>query len=96
MGERPRQSFLSWTLKVVGLWLNLYVGFVSAPESLGGWLPRPLAYGLPAFVVLLIFAWAAPLKPDGFDTKKIPRWQWLLWAAVFAAFWGWAAPWDVK
>lgn len=89
VGERPKQSFLSWTLKVVGIWLNCYVWFVTMPESLRGLIPEPLAFGLPAFVVTLIFYWGPSL---GRNSRTCPFWQWLLCAAAFAAFWGWMGP----
>lgn len=85
----PRQGFLRWTLKVVGLFLNLYVGLVTVPASLRAHLPAPLAFGLPAFVLLLALCWVVRSKPGG---KASPLWQWLLCAATLAAFWGWTGP----
>ena len=93
VGERPRQSFLPWALKLVGIWLNFYIGFVTVPESLRGLLPEPLAFGLPAFFVTLIFYWVPPLKQS---SKTYTLWQWLLCAVAIAAFWGWAGPHLVK
>jgi hypothetical protein len=93
VGERPKQSFLSWTLKVVGIWLNCYVGFVTVPVSLRGLISEPLAFGLPAFFVTLIFYWITPLKHKN---KALRLWQWLLYAAGVAAFWGWMGPTLVK
>jgi len=86
---RPRQSFLSWTLKIVGLCLNIYIGLVTVPASLRGQLPDPLAFGLPAFALFLIFYWVPPLRTN---RVKCPFWQWLLCAAGFAVIWSWAGP----
>lgn len=86
---KPRQGFLLWTLKVVGIFLNLYVALVSVPQSLRGLLPDWLAFGLPAFLFMLAFYWVPPLMP----VNKLPTlWKWLLWAAGFAAFWAWFGP----
>ena len=82
---RPPQSFVSWALKVVGVILNLYVGLVTLPASLKNSLPTPLAYGLPAFVVFLIFYWVPPLYPI---KRKNALWKWVIGAAAFAALWG--------
>lgn len=88
VGERPKQSFLSWTLKVIGIWLNCYVGLVTVPASLHGILSEPLAYGLPAFLVALAFYWVPPLKAT--HANRAPEfWHWLLGAAAAAVFWGW-------
>ena len=86
VGERPRQSFPSWALKVVGIGLNCYVGLATVPLSLRVLLPGPLAFGLPAFIVALLYYWVPPMKAAG---RTTPLWQWLLWAATFAVFWGW-------
>ena len=88
-GERPKQSFLSWTLRVVGLWLNLYVGLVTVPVSLRGSAPDWLTFGLPAFVMALVYQWAVPLKPN--DTKYTLQ-QRLMYAVWAAAVWAWAGP----
>jgi hypothetical protein len=84
-GERPKQSFVSWTLKVVGIWLNLYVAFVTVPVSLRGLLPEEYAFGLPAFVMTLVYYWVRPAKPS--DTPY-PLWRWVAYAALVAIFWG--------
>ncbi len=88
-GERPKQSFLSWTLRVVGIWLNLYVGLVTVPASLRGSVPDWLAFGLPAFVMTLVYQRALPLKPSD---KTYTLRQQLLYAAWLAAVWAWAGP----
>lgn len=87
---KPRPSFLPWALKVVGIWLNCYIGLVTVPLSLGGLLPAPLAFGLPAFVVVLALYLVLPLRPD--TGKKMPLWQWLLWSLAAAVCWGLLAP----
>lgn len=83
---RPPRSFLSYALKMAGILINLYVGLVALPESLRKSLPAPLAYGLPAFIVFLIFYWAPPIYPIG---KKITFWKWLMISAAAAAWWAW-------
>jgi hypothetical protein len=87
---KPRQSFLSWTLRVIGIFLNFFVALVTVPQSLRGLLPDSLAFGLPAFVIMLIFHWVPPL----IESKKPPPplWRRLLSAAIFAAFWAWMTP----
>lgn len=91
---KPRQGFLSWSLKVVGIFLNCYVGLVTVPESLRGLLPEPLAFGLPAFLIMAFLYCALPVRPD--TGKKAPLWQWLLCATAFAVIWGWVGPSFVK
>ena len=86
---QPREGFLRWTLKVVGLFLNFFFALVSVPQSLLGLLPDSLAFALPAFAIFIIFYWVPPLIQN---RKTPPLWQWLLWSAAFAAFWGWAGP----
>lgn len=86
---KPREGFLRWTLKVVGLFLNFYFGLVSVPESLRGVLPDAWAFGLPAFGFLLALHIVPPLLKVGRD---YPFWQWLLFSAALAALWGWAGP----
>lgn len=86
---RPRQSFLRWTLKVVGVCLNLFVALVTVPQLLRALLPDSLAFGLPAFFIVLVFYWVPPLTQN---KRACPFWLWLLLGAGFAAFWGWAAP----
>ena len=84
---QPRQGFLRWTLKVVGLFLNFFVALVTVPRSLRGLLPDSLALALPTFAFLVIFYWVPPLVP--LNGRTHPLWRWLLLAAGFAAFWGW-------
>jgi hypothetical protein len=91
---KPRPKFLPWTLKVVGIWLNCYIGLVTVPESLRSLLPEPLAFGLPAFFVTLALYSVMPVKPD--TGKKWSLWQWLLWAMAAAAYWGSFGPSLVK
>lgn len=89
-GPRPQQNFPRWFLKVVGIGLNCYVGFVTVPESLRGLLPETLAFGLPAFLTTAAFYFVAPVRPD--TGKKVPLWQWLLVAGWAAAVWVWFGP----
>jgi hypothetical protein len=91
---KPRPSFLRWTLKVVGIFLNLFIALVTVPRSLRGLLPDSLASALPAFAFFLVLYWVPPLTH--LNRKRPPLWQWLLWAAVFATFWGWLGPLVVK
>ncbi len=92
-GARPKQSFLSWTLKVVGICLNFYVAFVTVPLSLRGVVPEWLAFGLPAFVATLVWYWVRPLRPSD---KTYTLWHWLLYSAWSAAGWAWAGPFFLK
>ena len=91
---KPRPGFLQWTLKVVGIFLNLFIALVTVPRSLRGLLPDSLASALPAFAFFLVLYWVSPLTH--LNRKTPPLWQWLLWAAVFATFWGWLGPLVVK
>jgi hypothetical protein len=86
---KPRQNFLRWTLKVVGIFLNFFVAFVTVPLSLLGLLPDSLAFALPAFAFMVAFYWVPPLLQA---RRTTPLWQWLLWSAGFAALWGWLGP----
>ena len=64
-------------MKIVGLFLNCYIGFVIVPDSLRGLLPEPLAF-LPAFVILfVVFNWLPPLIQTN-RNRKSPLWQVLL------------------
>jgi hypothetical protein len=90
---KPRQGFVSWTLKVIGVWLNGFVGFVSVPQSLRGLLPDELAFGLPAFLVMLVFYWLPFLKRDG--VRPSP-WRYFLVAAGLAILWAFLGPAIVK
>jgi len=86
---QPRRGFLPWTLKVVGIFLNLYVALVTVPQSLRGLLPDALAFGLPTFLFMLAFYWVPPLVP----VNKLPTLRkWLLWSVGFAVFWAWFGP----
>ena len=89
-GPRPRQSFPRWALKVVGIWLNCYVGLVTVPESLSALIPEPLAFGLPAFVLTAVLYCVLPVRPD--TGKKFPLWRWLLFAGCAAVFWSATGP----
>lgn len=90
---KPRQGFLRWTLKVVGIFLNFFIALVTMPQSLRGLLPDWWAFALPTFVCILIFHWVPPLTQNA---RSTPLWQWALRAAAFAALWGWAGPAVVK
>lgn len=83
---RPPRSFLSFALRTAGVLLNLYVGLVALPESLRKSLPTPLAYGLPVFIVFLIFYWTPSVYPVG---KKHTFWKWVMISAAAAAWWSW-------
>lgn len=87
---KPGPGFLPWALKMVGIWLNCYVGLVTVPESLRGLLPEPLAFGLPAFFITALLYCVIPVRPD--TGKRLPLWQWLLWATAAAAIWEWFGP----
>lgn len=89
VAPRPPQSFLSWILKIIGVWLNFYVALVTIPQLLRVHLPEQLAFTLPALVGLLIFAWLPPLKPNYPQTS---RWQQVLSALTLAYFWGTIGP----
>lgn len=91
--SKPRRGFLPWTLKVVGIYLNLYVALVTVPQSLRGPLPDALAFGLPAFLFMLAFHWVPPLVWTG---KTHTLRKWLLWSLAFAAFWACLGPSAVK
>jgi hypothetical protein len=93
---KPRQGFWQWTLKIVGLILNFYIGFVTVPGSLRGLLPAPLAFGLPAFVILFVVLYWMPPLVQTYSNRKSPLWQLLLCAAAIAALWGWVGPGAVK
>ena len=86
---RPKQGFLTWTLQVVGIFLNAFVALVTVPQSLRGLLPDSLAFSLPVFFVILIFYWVSPMIQSG---RAGTLRTWLLCAAGFAAFWGWLGP----
>lgn len=83
---RPPRSFWSFALRAAGVVLNLYVGLVALPDSLLKSLPTPLAYGLPAFIVSLIFYWTPPLYPMG---SKLTFRKWVMMSAAVAAWWAW-------
>lgn len=89
----PRRGFLPWALKVIGIFLNLFIALVTVPQSLRGLLPDSLAFGLPPFLFLLVFYWVPPLLQE---KRTAPFWQWLLASACFAAFWGWGGPGFIK
>jgi hypothetical protein len=88
----PRQgeSFLRWVLKIAGVLLNCYVGFMTVPALLRGPLPEPLACGLPAFLVTAALYCAAPVNPG--TGREWPLRQWLLWAGLVATVWGFIGP----
>lgn len=90
---KPRPGFVRWTLKVVGIFLNLFIALVTVPRSLHGLLPESLAFALPAFVCMLIFYRVSPLMQT---SRTTPLWQWLLWALAFAAVWAWVGPYAVR
>lgn len=90
---KPRPGFLRWTLKVVGIFLNLFIALVTVPRSLQGLLPDSLAFALPAFVSMLVFYRVSPLMQT---RRTTPFWQWLLWALVFAALWAWVGPYTAR
>ena len=93
---KPGQGFWRWTLKIVGLFLNCYIGFVTVPESLRGLLPETLAFGLPAFVIsFAVLYWMPPLIRTN-SNRKSPLWQLLLCAAAVAAIWARVGPGAVK
>lgn len=87
---RPKGSFPRWALKMVGIWLNCYVGLVTVPASLRGLIPEPLAFGLPAFVIVAILYCVAPVRQD--TGTKWPFWQWLLVAGFAAVCWASLGP----
>lgn len=87
---RSKQGFARWVLKMVGIWLNCYVGFVTVPVSLRGTLPDALAFGLPAFCITALLYNVTPVRP--YTGKKWPLWQWLLWSAGAAVFWSFLGP----
>jgi amino acid transporter len=82
---RQRESLLRWALKIVGVLLNCYVGFMTVPALLRDLLPELLAFGLPAFLVTAALYCAAPVNPG--TGREWTLWQWLLWAGWVAAVW---------
>jgi hypothetical protein len=86
---RSPQSFVSCVLRIAGVCLNLYVGLVSLPAALRESLLAPLAHGLPAFLVALIFYWVPPFYPAG---RRQEFWKWAIGAVVFAVLWGGFGP----
>lgn len=90
---KPRPGFLRWTLKAVGIFLNLFIALVTVPRSLQGLLPDALAFALPAFVFMLVFYLVPPLMQN---RRTTPFWQWLLWTLAFTAFWAWVGPYVVR
>jgi hypothetical protein len=87
---RRGEGFPRWALKIGGVLLNCYVGFLTVPALLRGALPEPLAFGLPAFLVTAALYCASPVNPS-----KGREWslrQWLLWAGLVATGWGFIGP----
>lgn len=82
---RPPERFLPWALKVVGIFLNFYVGLVTLPALLRNSLPTPLAHGLPVFAFCLVIYYVPPLYPV---KRKTALWKWVVGSAAFAALWG--------
>ncbi|MBV9928927.1 MAG: hypothetical protein JOZ96_28200 [Acidobacteria bacterium] len=87
---KPKEGFVRWALKMLGLWLNGYFALVTVPEALDGLLPEWLAFALPAFLLTYALYYVTPVRRD--TGLKWPLWQWLVLAAWVAVAWAWLGP----
>lgn len=83
---RPVIGYPHYVLRLALLILLVLAAFWWLPALLGRWTWKPLATGLPVFVLFLALPFLPALNPSH---KKSPYWQWMLIALFFGILMGW-------
>ena len=84
---KPAQSFRHYAGRTLSIVSILHAGLWAAPQMLNRFLWTPLAYGLPAFALMIWAYWVKPLDPT--NTKQNKFWVHLLIAAALAIVYTW-------
>lgn len=74
---KPPVSFLAWAGRILVYFVLILLGLWALPSLLSRWLWPPLAYGLPAFVSIVLIYWLPPIYPS---KGKNDFWQWILYS----------------
>jgi hypothetical protein len=84
---KPPYSFRRHALSIGVLITFLHAGTWGIPNMLTGLIWRPVAYGLPCFVMALGLYWWTPPFEKRRDSKL---WLWAVGSVLFAVFYGWS------